>query len=252
MSPPIRIRLSRARGWRMPPNTVKVDRSTKYGNPCVVGVHGTRDQCVTWFRYALAGAFVLGYKNPDGTWLTNSLRAYNNMLHQNLRYLRGKNLACWCPLDAPCHADVLLEAANPDLGFCNQPIERSPPDPSEIRSFSHGAHGLTSAEGGRARARHGECLGALGGRRTADASGVLRARADQDAAAGRVKPADIKSARIAAGMTQTEAGACVGGSLRTWQDWESGKRAMPVAAWELFLLHTDQHPTHRLVEKSAR
>jgi hypothetical protein len=27
-------------------------------------------------------------------------------------YLRGKNLACWCPLDQPCHADVLLELAN--------------------------------------------------------------------------------------------------------------------------------------------
>ena len=26
--------------------------------------------------------------------------------------LRGKNLACWCPLDAPCHADVLLKIAN--------------------------------------------------------------------------------------------------------------------------------------------
>ncbi len=28
------------------------------------------------------------------------------------RDLRGKNLCCWCPLDAPCHADVLLEVAN--------------------------------------------------------------------------------------------------------------------------------------------
>jgi hypothetical protein len=29
--------------------------------------------------------------------------------------LRGKNLACWCPLDQPCHADVLLEIANRPL-----------------------------------------------------------------------------------------------------------------------------------------
>lgn len=28
------------------------------------------------------------------------------------RELAGKNLACWCPLDQPCHADVLLELAN--------------------------------------------------------------------------------------------------------------------------------------------
>ena len=30
--------------------------------------------------------------------------------------LRGKNLACWCPLDQPCHADFLLELANGYLG----------------------------------------------------------------------------------------------------------------------------------------
>lgn len=29
-----------------------------------------------------------------------------------LEELRGKNLACWCPLDQPCHGDVLLELAN--------------------------------------------------------------------------------------------------------------------------------------------
>ncbi|EPX82062.1 hypothetical protein Salmuc_02429 [Salipiger mucosus DSM 16094] len=26
--------------------------------------------------------------------------------------LRGRDLACWCPLDRPCHADILLELAN--------------------------------------------------------------------------------------------------------------------------------------------
>jgi hypothetical protein len=26
--------------------------------------------------------------------------------------LRGHDLVCWCPLDQPCHADVLLELAN--------------------------------------------------------------------------------------------------------------------------------------------
>ena len=27
-------------------------------------------------------------------------------------HLRGRDLACWCPLDEPCHADVLLAVAN--------------------------------------------------------------------------------------------------------------------------------------------
>jgi len=28
--------------------------------------------------------------------------------------LKGYNLACFCPLDQPCHADVLLKMANKD------------------------------------------------------------------------------------------------------------------------------------------
>ena len=28
------------------------------------------------------------------------------------RELRGRDLACYCPLDGPCHADVLLAIAN--------------------------------------------------------------------------------------------------------------------------------------------
>jgi hypothetical protein len=31
--------------------------------------------------------------------------------------LRGKNLACFCELDQPSHADVLLELANAEIPF---------------------------------------------------------------------------------------------------------------------------------------
>jgi hypothetical protein len=43
---PRRIRRSRAKGARLPENTICVDRSTKWGNPFIVGVHGTRAHCV--------------------------------------------------------------------------------------------------------------------------------------------------------------------------------------------------------------
>jgi hypothetical protein len=33
---------------------------------------------------------------------------------EHLHYLTGLNLACFCRLDADCHADVLLEFANTD------------------------------------------------------------------------------------------------------------------------------------------
>jgi DNA-binding XRE family transcriptional regulator len=51
------------------------------------------------------------------------------------------------------------------------------------------------------------------------------------------KPAEIRRAREAAGLTQTEAGALVHASLRTWQHWEAEgeeHRGMPGAVWELF------------------
>ena len=32
------------------------------------------------------------------------------------RDMAGRDLACWCPLDQPCHADMLLEVATPNSG----------------------------------------------------------------------------------------------------------------------------------------
>lgn len=64
-------------------------------------------------------------------------------------------------------------------------------------------------------------------------------------------PTAIRAARTAAGHTQTEAGQIVGGTLRTWQDWEAGKREMPEAAWHLYLLRTDQHPAWRLLARAG-
>jgi len=109
MTRPIRIHLSRKKGWRMPPNTVKVDRSTKWGNPFIVGIHGTREYCVKLFRYLMAGMICVSFrKHAD-----KQIAAYKH-IRRNRRHLRGKNLACFCPLTEPCHADVLLEIANKD------------------------------------------------------------------------------------------------------------------------------------------
>lgn len=108
---PERVQLSRRKGWRMPPNTVKVDRATKWGNPYVVGPHGTRKQCVKFFALSMCNMDVLGYKTGDGRWTIDVMREYRKMLRANIFRLRGKNLACWCPLDAPCHADILLQIA---------------------------------------------------------------------------------------------------------------------------------------------
>lgn len=100
---PQRIKLSRAKGWRMPPDTLKVDRSTKWGNPFRVGRDGTRAECVDLFTKLLAGYICLSAGDAA------EQQAYLEMAHRDRAELRGKNLACWCPLNEPCHADVLLQ-----------------------------------------------------------------------------------------------------------------------------------------------
>ena len=106
---PIRIQLSRAKGWRKPEGAVKVDRSTKWGNPFrpapmppLGGDHQWRKaepirrlwRCVDDFRRALEeGELPVTVQDVQ-------------------RELRGKDLACWCGPEGPCHADVLLDVAN--------------------------------------------------------------------------------------------------------------------------------------------
>lgn len=90
----------------MPPDTVKVDRTTKWGNPFVVGKHGTQAECVALFRLTLGGLLRMGDGNLD------EQRAVRDYVAANIGQLRDKNLACWCRTGTPCHADVLLELAN--------------------------------------------------------------------------------------------------------------------------------------------
>lgn len=103
MTTPTRIQLSRAKGWRMPANTVKVDRSTVWGNPFRIGMLGVPDAAaaVELFRRALERQDL---RDDDARFV---------FAPEQLRYhLGGRHLACWCKQGAPCHADVLLELAN--------------------------------------------------------------------------------------------------------------------------------------------
>lgn len=47
-------------------------------------------------------------------------------------------------------------------------------------------------------------------------------------------PVEIRAAREAADLTQTQAASLVFSGLRAWQQWESGDRRMSPAIWELF------------------
>lgn len=64
----------------------------------------------------LEQAFVVGHKVALYRVIAERefrlFRNYGGAMGWNCDDLRGHDLACWCPLDKPCHADVLLELAN--------------------------------------------------------------------------------------------------------------------------------------------
>ena len=92
MTAPQRVQLRRTKGWRKPEGAISVARPHKWGNPFVVGEHDIRtaEDAVRLYRQWLPGS----------------------PLYQELGELAGHDLMCFCPLDRPCHADILLEIAN--------------------------------------------------------------------------------------------------------------------------------------------
>lgn len=103
-----RIRLSRAKGWRMPPNTVKVDRSTRWGNPFIVGQDGTAVECVYLYLWLLNGSICLSASEGCVARQKTAHKALAEERRRGYPNLLGRDLACWCRHDKPCHADVLL------------------------------------------------------------------------------------------------------------------------------------------------
>jgi hypothetical protein len=135
---PERIQRKRTKGWQMPPDTIYVGRPGRWGNPfnfassdncwnalalgCRGDAKGRREASVKAFRSWIDdprgrikemefGVVMEG----GGKKVEIGPRAQAGAApsHEEIKEaLRGKNLACWCALDQPCHADVLLEIAN--------------------------------------------------------------------------------------------------------------------------------------------
>ena len=115
-SQPVRIQRRRTKGWTLakaadPIRGGKiVDRSSRYGNPCKVGLmremgyEDPHDAATGNFRVWLAGS------RSDAP--TDEADQRRERILASLHELRGKDLACTCPLDRACHGDVLLHRAN--------------------------------------------------------------------------------------------------------------------------------------------
>jgi len=108
---PRRIQMTRQRPWRRDhPDAVIVARPTRWGNPFRVAVHGDAATCVARYRQLAGGLISMLPPIPVPPY--DEQAAALDHLRAHLPDLRDRDLACWCALDAPCHADVLLELAN--------------------------------------------------------------------------------------------------------------------------------------------
>lgn len=94
----------------MPDGAVSVTRPGRWGNPFVVSENHRPGVKV--------GGWYIAVPTTE-----DAVECYREWLNQNpdvlaavISELRGKDLACFCKLDAPCHADILLEIANENRG----------------------------------------------------------------------------------------------------------------------------------------
>jgi hypothetical protein len=120
---PKRIQRKRTKGWRMPPGAVSVCRPGKHGNPFRIG-----DYALIGDPGGHSGPFRMAWcvtskEHADSRYthvkdaamavdLYRQMRRAVPLTPEQISELRGHDLACWCPIGSPCHADVLLEIAN--------------------------------------------------------------------------------------------------------------------------------------------
>lgn len=113
---PERIQLRRTKGWRKPDNVIVVSRPTIYGNPFTVGSWYAEVDGVPYpvrFPDRHPGpVFEVGTVDEAVDLYRRRLLADAVLLDLVRRVLAGHDVGCWCPLDQPCHGDVLLEIAN--------------------------------------------------------------------------------------------------------------------------------------------
>jgi hypothetical protein len=95
---PHRIQLKRVKGWRMPANTVKVARPSIWGNPFTIGAPDPHSG-----KPMTRGDAIARFEQYAGQ---------TPIEKRIISHLRGKNLACFCRIGEPCHADTLLRIAN--------------------------------------------------------------------------------------------------------------------------------------------
>ena len=128
LTKPVRLQLSRKKGFNLQAlshatnglDAIHCARPSKWGNP----FHVINEEGWPWITDSRDS--LIPVLNPEAARLLNVVdihwllvpNALCALFRQqcldslpDIGKLRGKNLACWCPLHKPCHVDVLLKLA---------------------------------------------------------------------------------------------------------------------------------------------
>ncbi len=129
MAKPVRLQLTRKKGFNLQEfsretnglDAVKIDRTTRFGNPFTVSSEDKK----TWQvncegqsygtypdKFSASAAAIALYRKELEVPGSHRLSAPVPTVADMVQALRGHNLACWCAPGQACHADVLLELVN--------------------------------------------------------------------------------------------------------------------------------------------
>jgi len=129
---PVRIQRKRTKGFNLQAESKKINgleavyvgRGSKWGNPVKV-IEDVKipfgDKVYSVFD--IPNQFALNSYSHTETGYKEAVKfcvvLYKNYIKHaiktkalNISELKGKNLACWCGLDEPCHGDILLKIVN--------------------------------------------------------------------------------------------------------------------------------------------
>ena len=98
----------------MPKDAVYVGPPGILGNPFLIGIDGTAEECCKKYHNLIMGFIEPNMQPKAREWMERFQKhSYTRHPLEYVRmYLKGKDLACWCQLDKICHRDVLLKLAN--------------------------------------------------------------------------------------------------------------------------------------------
>lgn len=124
-----RIQRRRTPGWRKPENAICINRGTKYGNPMKIvrlnkndpfGVIEIQDfvNRKLWHRAGFSGdvpdmLHVFRHMLKGTVFMDKHFQVWSDYFSKlDLTPLLGHDLACYCPIEKPCHGDVYIELCN--------------------------------------------------------------------------------------------------------------------------------------------